>query len=383
MNDKIEISLRELVKLRKEIHQNPELSGSENNTAKRIIFFAKKYNPDKIISNIGGFGIAIIFKGKEKGPTVLVRCELDALPIPETNKLKYRSVINNISHKCGHDGHMTMVSGLIPLLSKNKLKRGKAILLYQPAEETGEGAEWILKDKKFRSIKPDFVFALHNLPGFEKGKILIRKKEFAAASKGMIIKLTGKTSHAAEPEKGINPALAVSEIIYELTNLPRQIKSIKDFSLITIIHSKIGEKAFGTSPGYAEVMATLRSFKNKDMKLLTDNAIKKVKAIAKKYKLKNTIEFTEEFPATVNENNCVDIIMNAAKNNKLRVQTIRTPFRWSEDFGHFTNHFNGALFGLGSGIKQPALHNPDYDFPDEIIKPGVKVFYSIIKQILN
>lgn len=383
MKDTVKVSLQKLIKFRKEIHKNPELSGSEKNTAKRIISFAKRYSPDKIISNIGGNGIAVIFNGKEKGPTVLIRCELDALPIPEINKFNYKSVNENISHKCGHDGHMAIVSGLIPLLSKNILKRGKVVLLYQPAEETGEGAEWILKDNKFKSIKPNFVFALHNLPGFEKGKIIIREKEFAAASKGMIIKLIGKTSHAAEPEKGINPALAVSDIISALISLPKKIKTIKDFSLITIIHLKIGERAFGTSPGYAEVMATLRSFKNADMKLLTDSAIKRAKSIAKKYELKYEIEFTEEFPATVNDKNCVEIIKEAAKENKLKVQKIRTTFRWSEDFGHFTNHFNGTLFGLGSGEKQPALHNPDYDFPNEIIEPGIKVFYSIINQILS
>ena len=383
MNNKINVPLKELTKLRKEIHKYPELAGEEKSTAKRIISFAKRYNSDKIISNIGGNGIAIIFKGKEKGPTILIRCELDALPISEINKFNYRSTNKNVSHKCGHDGHMAIVSGLIPLLSKNKFKKGRVVLLYQPAEETGEGAEWILKDNKFKFVRPDFVFALHNLPEFEKGEIVVREKEFAAASKGMIIKLTGKTSHAAEPEKGINPALAVSDLISELIALPKKIKSIKDFSLVTIIHSKIGERAFGTSPGYAEVMATLRSFKNNDMNLLTDNAIKKTKAIAKKHKLKCKIEFTEEFPATVNESNCVEIIRDAAKENKLKVQKIRIPFGWSEDFGHFTNHFKGALFGLGSGKKQPALHNPDYDFPDEIIEPGVKVFYSIIKQILD
>jgi amidohydrolase len=383
MNNKINVPLKELTKLRKEIHKYPELAGEEKSTAKRIISFAKRYNSDKIILNIGGNGIAIIFKGKEKGPTILIRCELDALPIFEINKFNYRSTNKNVSHKCGHDGHMAIVSGLIPLISKNKFKKGRVVLLYQPAEETGEGAEWILKDNKFKFVRPDFVFALHNLPEFEKGEIVVREKEFAAASKGMIIKLTGKTSHAAEPERGINPALAVSDLISELIALPKKIKSIKDFSLVTIIHSKIGERAFGTSPGYAEVMATLRSFKNKDMNLLTDNAIKKTKAIAKKHKLKCKIEFTEQFPATVNESNCVEIIRDAAKENKLKVQKIRIPFGWSEDFGHFTNHFKGALFGLGSGKKQPALHNPDYDFPDEIIEPGVKVFYSIIKQILD
>jgi amidohydrolase len=377
------IPVKKLIKLRKEIHQNPELAGEEKLTAKRIISFAKMYNPDKIIPNIGGKGLAVIFEGMENGRTVLIRCELDALPISETNKLNYRSIYNNVSHKCGHDGHMAIVSGLIPLLSKSKLKKGRVILLYQPAEETGEGAEKILNDKKFKSIKPEFVFALHNLPGFEKGKILVRQKEFASASKGVIIKLFGKTSHAAEPEKGINPALAVSEIISGLTSLPKKIRSLKDFSLVTIIHSKIGERAFGTSPGYAEVMATLRSYKNSDMNLLKENALEKVKSIAQKYNLKTEISFVENFPATVNEKSCVDIVINAAKENKLKTKYLTEPFKWSEDFGHFTNKFKGALFGLGSGIKHPALHNPDYDFPDEIIVPGVITFYSIINLILK
>lgn len=383
MKNHINISSAELLKFRRELHSNPELSGNERNTAKRIITFAKKFHPDRIISNIGGNGVAIVFKGKKEGPSILIRCELDALPISELNSFRYKSSVKNVSHKCGHDGHMTIVSGLIPLFSKNKLKNGRLILLFQPAEETGEGAERVLKDRKFNSIQPDFVFALHNLPGFSKGKIIIRENEFAAASKGIIIKLTGKTSHAAEPEKGINPALAVSEIIAALTGLPENTKTIKDFSLITIIHSKIGERAFGTSPGYAEVMATLRSFKNNDMKILTDNAVKKAKKISGKYKLKIEISFTEEFPATVNDSKCVNIVRNAAKENRLTTQKIKNPFRWSEDFGHFTNHFKGALFGLGAGEKCSALHNPDYDFPDGIIEPGIKIFYSLINNILD
>lgn len=375
--------INELIKLRKTIHKNPELAGNERNTAKRITDFARKYKPDKIISGIGGNGLAVIFEGKDKGPTVLIRCELDALPITEINNFSYKSANKNVSHKCGHDGHMTIVTGLVPLLSENRFGRGRVVLLYQPAEETGEGAEWIIKDKKFKHIKPDFVFALHNLPGFEMGKILVRNREFAAASKGIIVKLTGKTSHAAEPEKGINPATAVSEIISGLGNLPDNISGLKDFSLVTIIHAKIGERAFGTSPGYAEVMATLRTYKNEDMKILTRGAVSLIKKISRMYKLKSEISFTEEFPATVSDSSCVNLVRNAAKENSLKIRTIQKPFRWSEDFGHFTDQFKGALFGLGSGKKQPALHNPDYDFPDNIIKPGVAVFYSIIKQILE
>jgi len=207
--------------------------------------------------------------------------------------------------------------------------------------------------------------------------------EFASASKGMIIKLKGKTSHAAEPEKGINPSLAVAEIIQRLSSIPKKLKKIKDFSMVTPIHTKIGKPAFGTSAGYAEIMFTLRSFKNKDMILLTNEAVKSANAISKKYKLKTEINFTEIFPATVNDDKCIELIKESAKENKLKVKSLKNPFKWSEDFGHFTRQFRGALFGLGSGINQPALHNPDYDFPDEIIEAGTKMFYSIIKKIIK
>src|SRR5690606_35881140 len=99
-------------------------------------------------------------------PTILIRCELDALPIKETNDFEYRSVERNISHKCGHDGHMAIVAGLAAVLGKNRPKKGRVVLLFQPAEENGAGAVQVLKDKKFKKITPDYVFALHNLPGY-------------------------------------------------------------------------------------------------------------------------------------------------------------------------------------------------------------------------
>lgn len=372
----------ELVELRKELHRHPELSGNESDTSKRIIDFAKQFNPDKIIPNLGGHGVAVIFNGEENGKTVLIRCDLDALPIQEENNFKYKSEVDGVAHKCGHDGHMAIVSGLIPLLSNQKLKKGRVVLLYQPAEETGQGASAVLNDDKFEKIKPDYVFALHNLPGFKKSEIVIKNNEFASASKGLIIKLKGKTSHAGEPERGISPSLAVAELIQMLTDLPEN-KKINDFSLVTIIHSRIGERAFGTTPGYGELMATLRSYKNEDMEILTNLAKELIEKVATKHKLKYEIEWVEEFPSTFNNVDCVELIKNSANDNDFSITQIENPFRWSEDFGHFTQKFEGALFGLGSGLEQPQLHNPDYDFPDEIILTGTKMFYSIIQKSLG
>jgi amidohydrolase len=278
---------------------------------------------------------------------------------------------------------MTILAGLAQQIARSKPSKGKVILLFQPAEETGEGAYKVLRDKKFKGINPDYVFALHNLPGYPLNTIIVRKKNYTASSKGMIIKFYGKTSHAAEPEKGINPSNTVSEIIKRFNSLVSDIDQTKDFSLVTVIHVRIGEKAFGTSAGYAEVMVTFRSYLVDDMNLLTCNAELLVMEISKKNKLKYNISYTEEFPTTINDETCVYIIKQAAVQNNLKIKSIRKPFKWTEDFGHFTSIYKGALFGIGSGINYPKLHNPDYDFPEEIINNGINIFYSIIKIINN
>ncbi len=373
----------ELINLRRSIHSEPELAGDEKHTAAKIINFIARYSPDQIIKNIGGYGVAFIFNGKRPGPVILFRCELDALPIHEINKFGYKSKYADKGHKCGHDGHMTVLAGFAERIPPDRDFRGKIVLLYQPAEETGEGAERVLTDPAFSRIEPDYVFAFHNLPGFKLNSVIIKDGIFASASKGMIIRLTGKTSHAAEPENGINPSLAVSEIIRKFSELPQNLNGRESFTLVTIVHAMIGEKAFGTSPGYAELMATMRAYRNDDMKLLVAEAERIANAVASEQRLKVEIDYTEEFPATMNDADCSSIIIRSAEENHYSVLRIEEPFRWSEDFGRFTGKYPGALFGIGSGEDHPQLHNPDYDFPDEIIPAGINMFYSIMNEILN
>ncbi|HVA99146.1 MAG TPA: amidohydrolase [Bacteroidia bacterium] len=377
------IDVDQLTELRKQLHQKPELSGEEKNTSLKVIHFIEQYHPDKIITNIGGYGLAAIFNGKAPGKTVMIRSELDALPIQEQNTFQYRSQNDGISHKCGHDGHIVMVAGLAALLALQKPESGRVILLFQPAEETGQGAKAMVEDSKFKALKPDFIFGLHNLPGFPTNQIVIRNGTFASASKGMIIQLEGKTSHAAEPENGISPANAMASLMQLLPTLPSKIPEIKNFSLATLIHARLGDIAFGTSPGYAEVMVTLRAFEQEDMNMLCNEAEKLARQIAEKEHLTCTITYREEFHATTSSNESVELIKKAAEKNNFNWIEKDEPFKWSEDFGWFTQKYKGAFFGLGAGEQHPQLHHPDYDFPDEIISTGVKLFYTLINNILN
>ena len=324
-----------------------------------------------------------IYKGKEDGKSILFRCELDALPIQEINSFDYKSLYEGVSHKCGHDGHMAILCGMSKKLHENPLEKGTVMLLFQPAEEDGNGAKRVLNDANFDAIKPDFAFALHNLPGFKKHQIVIKENTFTCAVNSMIIQLNGKTSHAGEPENGINPALAIAEIIQVFNSKINTDVSSKKYCLITPIHINMGEKAYGVSAGYGEVHFTVRSNSNAQMRIIESNLEENVNEIASKYNLKTKIEWTESFQANENNSEAVNFIRKSASSLNLDILEKELPFTFGEDFGLFTQHFKGAMLGLGSGENTPSLHNPDYDFPDEIIQTGIQLFHQITKEILN
>jgi amidohydrolase len=376
--------LKDLQQLRRLLHQNPELSGKEKNTSARIEEFVKARTSAKILTGLGGYGLAVVFHFANEGPTILVRADMDALPIEEVNTFTHKSQAEGVSHKCGHDGHSTVLAGLSMALSKRPMEKGRVVLLFQPEEETGKGAAKVISDETFKMIIPDFVIGMHNLPGFPINSLVIKDGPFAAASTGMIIKIKGKSSHAAYPEQGNSPAEMMANLILQLQNIPeKQSAKFKDFTLATIIHAKLGEIAFGTNPGNAMVMATLRTFYNDDMTLLKKESERIAKTMAEEYRLMIDIEYVEEFPATINDTSVIEIISQAGEELGERIEEIEEPFRWSEDFGHFTKKYKGALFGIGSGTDSPGLHNPDYDFPDEIIPTGIHVFYKTLEKLIK
>ena len=367
--------IKEIIEFRKVLHRNPELSGKEKNTSLRIIHFIKQYNPDKIIENIGGHGVIAVFKGETSGKKIMFRADIDALPIHEESILEYRSINKNSAHLCGHDGHTAILVNLIRLFSKNRPSKGDVIFLFQPSEENGEGAKKVLEDIHFET--PDFIFAIHNLPGFTENHFILKQGTFASASKGMIIKLSGKTSHAAEPEKGISPALAMAELVTFFTDLNSMDNLFSDFVLTTVVHARLGEIAFGITPGYAEVMITIRSFSDSDMKELIKYSELKVTGISQKYKIQSEISFVDEFPATVNNPECISQLISLCNENNFQYKILENPFKWSEDFGQFTSVIPGAMIGIGSGDNHPNLHNPLYDFPDSIIPLASEYLFNV------
>lgn len=370
------IDMEQLTELRHNLHREPELSGSEENTAETLIAFLQNLHPDLLVTSIGGHGILAVYKGEVSGRTVLLRCDMDALSINENAKLEYRSGTNGVSHKCGHDGHMAIMCGVATELAVNRPMQGTVILLFQPAEETGQGAVRILKQLKYR---PDQCFALHNLPGFQLGSVITKAGSFAGASRGMIVKLKGESSHAAEPQCGNSPAAAVASIILYLNRISEKTTGI----IATVVHVRIGEVAFGTSPEDATVMITLRAPDAKEMNLFSNRVAEYINKTAEEEHLMCDLSWTEEFPATSNSELSSSIIKASADHLGCNVIALTRPFLWSEDFGHFTDKFSGAMFALGAGLDTPALHSSSYDFPDRLIPVGVAMFMEILERSLK
>ncbi|MBC9796298.1 amidohydrolase [Sinomicrobium sp. FJxs] len=377
------IDIEKLTRFRRYLHRYPEVSGREYETTKKINAFLQDYSPDRLIEGLGGTGIAAIYKGREEGKTVLIRCELDALPIPETNTFDHRSESPGVSHKCGHDGHMAMVAGLAELLHQQRPGKGRVVLLFQPSEEDGSGAGKVLSDPGFAEITPDYVFALHNVPSFPKGQIVIKEGVFTPAVNSIVIALKGKTAHAGEPEKGINPAYAIAEIVREFRSLAHPDINTDHFCIVTPIHIRMGEIAYGVSAGEGEVHFTIRCKTNQRMKEIGETAEKIAREAAYRHGLKEHISWTQKFFANENDARAVQWIRDIASEQGFDLFEKETPFGWGEDFGLFTRKFPGAMFGLGAGEDTPALHNPDYDFPDKIIPVGVRMFYELIKKVTS
>lgn len=375
--------LNELVTFRKMLHANPEVSQKEYKTAKSVYEFLKTCTPTKVIENIGGTGIVAVFDSGKPGKSVMFRAELDALPIQEINTFAHRSTTDGVSHKCGHDGHATVLLGLARILSEKKSKIGKIFLLFQPAEEDGEGSKAVFADPKFEGLKPDYIFAFHNLPGYPLNQIVVKNNSFTAAVKSIIIKINGKTAHAAEPENGLNPALAIAEILQESAKFSNNDPNRNDFTLITPIHIEMGEIAYGISAGYGEIRLTVRTWDEETMEKLTAELIICIDKAAENHQMPITYSWTQEFYANQNDDVAVAFIKETANSLSLNVLERKFPFKWGEDFGLFTQNFKGAMFGIGSGEESPSLHNPDYDFPDEILPNAIQMFHQISLRILS
>ena len=367
--------------LRHALHQKPDLSGNEASTAALLAAHLSPLPGASLVSGLGGHGLAAVFHAPKPGPTVMLRAELDALPIAATSAVPYRSTRPGIAHLCGHDGHMAVLFGVAQHLSRTPPPVGRVVLLFQPAEETGAGARAVRADPAFALLRPDWAFALHNMPGLPLGACAVAPGPASCASVGVKLHLTGVEAHAAFPETGRSPLEAMQAILAGLAPCMRVAPMDPDFRLATLCHMALGQPSFGISPASGVMQITLRAISDEGLAALEAELLQAAQAEAVRHGLTLEITRHDHFNATQNDPEAAAIVAQAAQAAGLPRTDFDFPMRPSEDFGAFSAGTPTALFFLGAGEDCAPLHNPAYDFPDALLAPGVAVFLNILEQV--
>lgn len=360
-------------KLRHELHQHPELSNEEVWTKQYLMEFLKANTNLELVDKRNWF-YAIYRAGVNK-PNIAFRADFDALPMDEVIDLPWGSKIPGTAHKCGHDGHSATLAGLALEIDQEGADQN-IFFLFQPAEETGEGA--IQCVELIREHQIDEVYGYHNMSGLPYKSVGIMDGTIMCASKGMTIHFEGIPAHASQPETGINPSFAIGNILGAIPNFTSFEKN-KGLILCTVVQIDVGEKAFGIAASKGDLRMTIRALYEEELDRLQKNLENYAKEQAEEHGLKVSFEYNDEFPETANHKENADKVRFVAKAKGMKLVELHEAIRGSEDFGYYTKLTKGAFFFIGNGEDYPHIHTDEYDFRDELIKTGVELFKGLVK----
>ncbi|MCH5278684.1 MAG: amidohydrolase [Christensenellaceae bacterium] len=367
MNNIVNDILASSVSLRHELHRNAELSSHETVTKRLLMKYLSK-NTSLELHDMGSWFYAAYRCGV--GRNIAFRADFDALPIGEGQALEYASKNPGVSHKCGHDGHSACLCAFAQLIDRTGCKNN-VFFLFQHAEETGCGAYECQRLIELEHI--DEIYGFHNMPGLPFGSVAVHTGTAACASKGLVLSFAGVTSHASQPERGRNPAFAISKLICDI---PESIKPDKYSGMVlcTVIRVDIGEEAFGTSAGRGRLMLTIRAEHESEMDSLEAHLTELAQDYADADSLTLSIEYREPFPETYNHEESAERVRKSCTELGIPIARWDEPFRSSEDFGVYTKRTKGALFYVGCGENYAPLHTEGYDFPDDMIKTVISLY---------
>ncbi|MDH4440939.1 MAG: M20 family metallopeptidase [Rhizobium sp.] len=373
----------EVAEWRRHLHQNPELLFDVHGTAAFVAAKLKEFGCDVVKTGIGRTGVVGIIKGSRgDGPVVGFRADMDALPIHEMSGKTWASNTPGKMHACGHDGHTAMLLGAAKHLAETRNFKGSIAVIFQPAEEGGGGAREMVRDGLMEDFAISEVYGMHNHPGMAVGTFATRKGSIMAAADQFDIQINGRSGHAAQPHKSIDPVLAAAQVVVALQSIAaRETDPLKSVVVtVTKIH---GGDAYNVIPDGVKLSGTVRTLLP-ELRDMAETRIKEIATgIAMAMGAQAQVSYHRGYPVTINHAAetafALDVMRNVAGDQAVSDEF--PPAMGAEDFSYMLEARPGSFVFIGNG-DTANLHNSAYDFNDEAIPYGISYWVTLAETAL-
>lgn len=382
----------ELAKIRRDIHAHPELCFAEYRTSKVVSDKLKDWGIP-CLEGLAETGVVGIIKKGQSQKAIGLRADMDALPMQEINQFAHASTYPGKMHACGHDGHTAMLLGAAHYLAHHADFDGTVYLIFQPAEEGGGGARRMIAEGLFEQCPMDAVFGLHNWPGLPAGSFGVREGALMASSNEFHVIVRGKGAHAAQPQKGIDPVMVAVQIAQSWqTIVSRNVNPIDPAVLsLTQIHTG---SATNVIPDDAHLKGTVRTFSNATLDLIEQRMKTVAEHTAQAFDAEVDFQFKRNYPPLINHaaetRFAIEVMQEVV--GKDAVNTAVEATMGAEDFAYmlqskpgcyvFLGNGDGDHRSAGHGLGPCNLHNPSYDFNDNLLPIGASFWVHLVQRYM-
>jgi len=374
--------LDEIIALRHDLHQYPELAFQERRTSKLVASHLSSWGYE-VTTGVAGTGLVATFKRGDGERRIGIRADMDALPIEEASELAYASNNPGVMHACGHDGHTSILLAAARYLAESGTFNGTLHLIFQPAEEIGAGARKMISDGLFERFPVDAVFGLHNWPGVPSGQFGFVAGAAMASVDQAKIRIVGKGGHGAEPHRAVDPVLASASFITALQSVVSRNVDPQEMAVATVGSIHAGS-ASNVIPESVDLKLTMRAFSENVREQLRDRIPALARAQAESFGAVAEVDYRLGFPALINHRDQTEFARRVALDTfgPAKVEEGFKPRTASEDFAFMLQERPGSYLFVGNGDTAP-LHSAHYDFDDTIIAPAARYWVRLAETFLS
>tara|TARA_B110000114_G_scaffold127169_1_gene133156 strand:- start:199 stop:1368 length:1170 start_codon:yes stop_codon:yes gene_type:complete len=378
--------IREMTLWRRQLHSQPETGFEVHQTAELVAKLLTSFGLE-VHTGIGQTGIVAVLTNGESNLAIGLRADMDALQIQEHNTFDHRSKYDGKMHACGHDGHSSMLLGAAKHLSENRNFNGTIYFIFQPNEEHGLGAQAMIDDGLFERFPMQSIFGIHNMPGMEAGRLSMRSGPVMASEDNFVITIKGRGGHASQPHHHIDPIVIGAEIIMALQTIVSRTISPEQQAVVSVTEIDT-DGAVNVIPSNVIIKGDCRCFGDEVRGQIETQMGQLVKGICRAHGAQHEYEYIRLFHSTINDEEQTIAAYNAAVEavGEGNVEKNCKPLTISEDFSSMLRVKAGCYIFIGNGIDSVGgcmLHNPNYDFNDNISATGVRYWSTLVEQKLS